>query len=308
MTTTLAMANKAKHTDNTKRWSPDSWQALPVKQQPVYEKEDQPALNSALEKLRSVPALVTPSEINRLKRQLAKVAMGNGFLLQGGDCAESFKEFNETNLRSYLQVMLQMTVALMYGTGQPVVKVGRIAGQFAKPRSAPTETVDDQELPSYRGDIINDVEFNEDARRNNPDNLLKAYEQASATLNFLRSLTKGGEASLRNISRWNEAFISESKQGKRFADIVNRIDECVSFIEACGLNLESTEELKQADFYSSHEGLLLPYEEALVRFDEKSEKYYACSAHMLWIGDRTRALDEALRLHSPGAAAARERV
>lgn len=274
-------------------WSIDSWKKLPIQQQPVYEKEDQPRLKEVLATLEALPPMVTPSEIRDLQAQLAEVAEGKAFLLQGGDCAESFSEFNQDNLQSFFQVILQMTVALMYGTGRPVVKVGRIAGQFAKPRSEPTETKDGTELPSYRGDIINSMEFDEEGRQNNPDNLLRAYNQSTATLNYLRSLAKGGTAALSNIRRWNEDFIAESKQGKRFADIVNRIDECVSFIEACGLELEDMEELKEADFFVSHEGLLLPYEQSLTRFDDKYQQWYACSAHMLWIGERTRTLDEA---------------
>jgi 3-deoxy-7-phosphoheptulonate synthase len=174
-----------------------------------------------------------------------------------------------------------------------VVKVGRVAGQFAKPRSENMETVGDKSLPSYRGDIINSMDFTDDARRPNPENLLKVYHQAAATLNFIRSLAKGGEASLRNISGWNKAFIYESRQGRRFADVVARIDECVSFIKACGLDLDDVEQLKEASFFISHEGLLMPYEQALTRLDERTGKHYACSAHMLWIGDRTRKLDEA---------------
>lgn len=272
-------------------WSKDSWRGLPVKQQPEY--KDSRNLASILKKLDNVPPLVAPSEIRSLEKQLAEVAEGRAFLLQGGDCAESFAEFSQKNLTRYFRVMLQMTVALMYGTGKPVVKVGRVAGQFAKPRSEAVENKDGKELPSYRGDIINSIEFEDEARRNKPENLMKAYKQATATLNFLRALATGGEASLRNISRWNEKFIAESKQGKRFSDLVDRINECVSFVEACGLSLENTPELSEANFFISHEGLLLPYEESLTRYEKHMGKYYACSAHMLWIGDRTRSLDEA---------------
>ncbi len=288
MASNLKQAEKAK-----KSWKPDSWRGLPIQQQPEYAAEDKAQLDVVLQRLAGFPALVTPSEIRQLQGQLGEVAAGRAFLLQGGDCAESFAEFSEDNLRSYFQVMLQMTVALMYGTGQPVVKVGRVAGQFAKPRSAGVEIKDGKELPAYRGDIVNSMDFSEESRRNQPENLMKAYGQASATLNFLRSLAKGGEASLRNISQWNRAFISESKQGRRFADVVSRIDECVSFIRACGLDLDDVEQLKEASFFISHEGLLLGYEQALTRWDAKAEKHYACSAHMLWIGDRTRKLDEA---------------
>jgi len=283
------MTNKAKlKKDN---WSKDSWQNFPVKQQPEY--EDKKELASVLETLEGKPALVTPNEIRALTKQLADVAEGKGFLLQGGDCAESFAEFSEENLRSYFRVILQMTVALMYGAGQPVVKVGRIAGQFAKPRSADTETVDGVELPSYRGDIINSIEFSEEARRNNPQNLIKAYDQSTSTLNYLRSLAKGGEASLKNISTWNQDFIKTSNQGKMFQELVDDINNAFAFIEACRLPLDDIEQLREADFFVSHEGLLLPFEQALTRFDEETGKHYACSAHMLWIGDRTRDIDEA---------------
>ncbi len=274
-----------------KQWVKDSWRGLPIRQQPEY--DDKAALKATLGKLSAYPPLVEPSEIRALHKQLAEVADGNAFLLQGGDCAETFTEFNEDNLKSYFRVILQMTVALMYGAGKPVVKVGRIAGQFAKPRSADMEEKDGKSLPSYRGDIINSIDFTEDGRQNNPENLLKAYHQSVATLNYLRALAKGGEASLYNISQWNQDFISHSTQGRRFQDIVDRINECLSFIDACRLPIEDIEQLREADFFISHEGLLLPYEEALVRFDEETEKYYACSAHMLWIGDRTRNLEEA---------------
>jgi len=186
-----------------------------------------------------------------------------------------------------------MTVALMYGSGRPIVKVGRIAGQFAKPRSSDTEVVDGKELPSYRGDIINGIDFTESGRKNDPENLLKAYNQSAATLNYLRALAKGGESSLKNISRWNQKFIAGSQQGKRFSGVVERINDSFAFIEACGLDLDSVDQLKEADFFISHEGLLLPFEQSLVRFDKRVERYYACSAHMLWIGERTRKLDEA---------------
>ncbi len=274
-----------------KNWSPDSWKGLPIKQQPAYDNQD--ALQAVLAKIHDYPALVTPDEVDSLKSSLAAVSRGEAFLLQGGDCAESFAEFNPQNLEDYFRVILQMTVALMYGTGKPVVKVGRIAGQFAKPRSSDFETVEGKELPSYRGDIINSIDFDEQARQNDPNNLLKAYHQATATLNYLRSMANGGYASLRHISEWNDAFIKNSRQGRRFADLVERINECFNFIHACGLNVEDVEKLRQADFYISHEGLLLFYEEALTRFDEEREKWFAQSAHMLWIGDRTRSLDEA---------------
>lgn len=274
-----------------KDWRADSWRAREIRQQPVY--EDEKKLGTVLQQIGQYPALVTPPEIRLLQSQLAQVCEGKGFLLQGGDCAESFAEFNKDNLKRYFRVMLQMTVALMYGAGCPVVKVGRVAGQFAKPRSADTETLNGKELPSYRGDNINSMDFNEEARRNDPENLLKAYYQSAATLNYIRSLAKGGEANLQNISRWNERFIAKSQQGKRFASMVEHINECFRFIDACGLPLDSEEKLNEADFFASHEGLLLPYEECFLHRSDSDGNTYACSAHMLWIGDRTRNLDEA---------------
>jgi 3-deoxy-7-phosphoheptulonate synthase len=275
----------------TKNWTPDSWKNFPAKQQPAY--DDKKELDRVINSLKASPALVIPSEIRALKKELANVCAGKAILLQGGDCAESFAEFNQDNLTSFFKVILQMTVALMYGAGRPVVKVGRVAGQFAKPRSADTEVIDGKELPSYRGDIINNIDFNEESRRNKPDNLIRAYNQSTATLNFLRALAKGGHSSLTNVKRWNDDFIKNSSQGKNFQGIVEAISECQSFMEACGINLENLPQLKEAEFYASHEGLLLPYEEAFVKKDEFDDKYYACSAHLLWIGDRTRGLDDA---------------
>lgn len=272
-------------------WSPSSWRKLPVKQQPEY--EDGKHLEKVLGELRKYPSLVIPNEIRNLSKQLAQVAKGKAFLLQGGDCAESFVEFNEQNLLSFFKVILQMTVALMYGAGKPVVKVGRVAGQFAKPRSDSTEKQGDITLPSYRGDIINNIEFSETSRKNNPENLVRAYYQSAATLNYLRTLAKGGHASLRNVSKWNDEFIQRSSQGKRFSALVNSIDEAQKFMKACGITVDNLSQLEEADFYISHEGLLLPYEESFVEKDDKDNKYYCTSAHLLWIGDRTRNLDEA---------------
>ncbi len=285
------MALKNKNKKPVENWSPDSWRKLTIRQQPEY--ADAKKLDAVLKDLKAYPALVTPGEIRALKKQLADVAKGKAFLLQGGDCAESFAEFHQDNLTSYFRVMLQMTVALMYGAGKPVVKVGRIAGQFAKPRSDATEKKGDKELPSYRGDIINHIEFEDGARANNPENLVRAYHQSAATLNYLRSLATGGYSSLKNVSKWNDEFLSKSTQGKRFEGIVHSIDECQNFMRACGLTTENMSQLQQADFFVSHEGLLLPYEEQFVQYESKAKEYYACSAHMLWIGDRTRNLDEA---------------
>jgi 3-deoxy-7-phosphoheptulonate synthase len=276
---------------NSNGWNPDSWRKLPIKQQPEY--QDEKKLNEVLADIRGYPILAIPSEIRSLKSQLAQVAEGNAFLLQGGDCAESFAEFNQDNLTNYFKVILQMTVALMYGGGKPVVKVGRIAGQFAKPRSAPTESVDGVELPSYRGDIINSIDFTEDGRVNDPENLRKGYFQSAATLNYLRALATGGHSSLKNVEKWNDEFIKKSNQGKRFESTVESIKNSQNFMRACGVEVSNIAQLQEADFFVSHEGLLLPYEECFVRYDMTDHKHYACSAHLLWIGDRTRKLDEA---------------
>lgn len=272
-------------------WAPDSWKELPIKQQPAY--DDQNHLNSVLNKLSNFPTLVIPSEIRKLKRQLAEVSNGNGFLLQGGDCAESFAEFNQGNLDHFFKVILQMTAALMYGAGKPVVKVGRIAGQFAKPRSADFEEKNGEKLPSYRGDIINNIDFSEEGRQNNPENLVKAYYQSAATLNYLRGLSKSGASGIKNIDGWNSEFIQNSPQGKRFLKIVDSIKESNEFMRACGISTDVLPQLQEAEFYCSHEGLLLPYEQTMVRKSNTDNKYYGCSAHLLWIGDRTRKLDEA---------------
>ncbi len=282
------MSSKAKTNNN---WKIDSWRGLPIKQQPVYNNKAE--LEKVESDLAKRPPLVQPSEIRDLKKKLAAVSAGEAFLLQGGDCAESFAEFSDANLKSYFRVMLQMTVALMYGAGKPVVKVGRIAGQFSKPRSDAMETVEGKSLPSYRGDMVNGIEFEESAREPDPKRLVKSYEQSAETLNYLRSLAKGGYASLRNVNKWNQEFASESAQGKLFKDLVARINESLSFMEAFGLDLENMGEIHEAEFFTSHEGLLLNYEESLTKLDEDSNEFYDCSAHMLWIGDRTRDLNEA---------------
>lgn len=219
--------------------------------------------------------------------------MGQAFLLQGGDCAESFAEFNETNLRNFFRVLIQMTIALMYGAGSPVVKVGRIAGQFAKPRSDDMETKNGSELPSYRGDMVNGMEFEAGARVPDPQRLVQGYYQSAATLNFLRSLARSGYAALPRVAKWNMDFVAGSPQGRHFNEIVERINDCLAFINATGLNAEGAEELSEARFYTSHESLLLNYDACLTRQDKSSGEYFSGSAHMLWIGDRTRNPDEA---------------
>lgn len=275
----------------TAEWSVDSWRSFPIQQQPEY--PDPKALANVEARLRALPALVTASESRSLKRELAGVAEGKAFLLQGGDCAESFAEFSETNLQNFMRVMLQMTMALMYGAGSPVVKVGRIAGQFAKPRSAGTETIDGVTLPSYRGDMVNGMDFTPEARAADPERIMQVYHQSAATLNYLRALAKGDFANLNKINRWNIDFVEKSPQGKRFQTLIDRITECHDFLTACGLNTDTMRELSEATFYTSHEALLLGYEASLTRRDEQDGRYYVGSGHMLWIGDRTRGVDEA---------------
>ena len=276
---------------SAKLWTPESWRGLPIKQQPEY--PDNAALSAVERSLASLPPLVSPEEVRQLKKELARAVRGEAFLLQGGDCAESFAEFSEVNLRRFFRVLIQMTIALMYGAGTPVIKVGRIAGQFSKPRSDNLEKVGDKELPSYRGDMVNAMEFEASARIPDPQRLTHVYYQSAATLNFLRSLARSGYAALPRVSKWNADFVGASPQGKHFNQIVERINDCLDFITATGLNLDNMEELSEARFYTSHEALLLGYEAPLVRQDKTDGKYYATSAHMLWIGDRTRDPNEA---------------
>jgi 3-deoxy-7-phosphoheptulonate synthase len=272
-------------------WEVDSWRGKTIRQQPEY--ADKKALQFAEDNLRGLPPLVSPDEIRALKKELSAVVHGKAFLLQGGDCAESFAEFNETNLRNFFRVLIQMTMALMYGAGSPVVKVGRIAGQFAKPRSDNMEKKNGIELPSYRGDMVNGMEFESAARVPDPQRLVQGYYQSAATLNFLRSLARSGYASLSRVAKWNADFVGKSPQGKHFAQVVERINDCLDFITATGLQLEGAEELSEARFYTSHEALLLNYDGNLTRQDKDSGMHYVGSAHMLWIGDRTRNPDEA---------------
>lgn len=274
-----------------KDWNRDSWRTKPIKQQPNY--LDQEKLVQVEGELSAMPPLVTSGEIRNLKQELALAAEGKAFLLQGGDCAESFAEFSEANLRCYFRVMLQMTMALMYGAGCPVVKVGRIAGQFAKPRSEDLETQGTCALPSYRGDAVNAMAFEEEGRAADPERLLRVYYQSSATLNFLRSLARGGYASLNQISQWNKEFIENSNQGRHFEGLVEDINNCLRFIRAAGVSPDEVEAFSEARFYTSHEALLLGYESSLTRQSLTDGNWYDCSAHMVWIGDRTRHPDEA---------------
>lgn len=276
---------------STPAWELESWRTKPIKQQPVY-----PDLGKVAEveaSLKTVPPLVSFDEVRALKTELAAAAHGQAFLLQGGDCAESFAEFSEENLRRFFRVLIQMTIALMYGAGSPVVKVGRIAGQFAKPRSEGMETQNGTELPSYRGDMVNGMEFEAGLRVPDPARLEKGYYQSAATLNFLRSLARSGYAALPRVAKWNMDFVGSSPQGRTFNEIVNRINDCLAFINATGLNAEGAEELSEARFYTSHESLLLNYDACLTRQDKTSGEYFVGSAHMLWIGDRTRSPEEA---------------
>jgi len=272
-------------------WSPDSWRHFPAQQMPVY--EDQAALEAAEARLRRYPPLVFAGEARRLKTALARVADGNAFLLQGGDCAESFVDFTANNIRDMFRVLLQMAVVLTYGAGMPVVKVGRIAGQFAKPRSSNTEVIGGVELPSYRGDNVNGFEFTPEARRPDPERMVQAYNQSAATLNLLRAFAQGGYADLHEVHRWNLDFVATSPAAARYADLASRLDETLTFMAACGLTSATTPQIAETDFFTSHEALLLPYEQALTRVDSTSGDWYDCSAHMLWIGERTRQTDGA---------------
>ena len=273
------------------KWTLNSWRDFPVKQVPHY--EDVAALQSVEERLAGYPPLVFAGEARNLKAQLAEVCEGRAFLLQGGDCAESFVEHHADNIRDTFRVLLQMAVVLTYGAKLPVIKVGRMAGQFAKPRSADTETIDGVELPSYRGDIINGIEFDAAARVPNPERQISAYRQAASTLNLLRAFAKGGYADLTEVHRWNQGFIADSPQGARYEATANQISEAMDFMAACGITSLTAPQMSMVDFYTSHEALLLGYEQALTRLDSTSGEYYDTSAHMLWIGDRTRQPDGA---------------
>lgn len=273
------------------KWSPNSWRSKPVQQVPVY--PDAAALAETEARLSTFPPLVFAGEARKLKKQLASVAAGDGFLLQGGDCAESFAEHGADNIRDFFRVFLQMAVVLTFAGAKPVVKVGRIAGQFAKPRSSDTETVNGVSLPSYRGDIINGTGFDEKSRTPDPARQEMAYRQSAATLNLLRAFAQGGYASLENVHRWMLGFVSDSPQGERYEALANRISETMEFMRAVGITSETNFALRETDFYTSHEALLLGYEEALTRVDSTSGDWYATSGHMIWVGDRTRQPDHA---------------
>lgn len=275
----------------TSNWNPNSWTNFPADQQPDWPDDNE--LNAVLKEISELPPLVFAGEARTLKSKLARVCNGEALLLQAGDCAESFSALSANSIRDKLKVILQMAVALTYSTGLPVVKVGRIAGQFAKPRSSPTETKDDLELPSFRGHIVNDTDFNAGARTANPKRLLMAYNQSSATLNLLRAFTSGGFADLTQVHSWNQQFVANSPAGAQYKEIADGITNALAFMRACGITSEDHPALHEVDFYTSHEALLLGYEEALTRNDSMSGDWYDCSAHMLWIGERTRRLDGA---------------
>jgi 3-deoxy-7-phosphoheptulonate synthase len=265
-------------------WQPESWREMPIRQVPDY--PDQARLKAMEAKLAGFPPLVFAGEARRLKRALADAGQGRAFVLQGGDCAESFGDFKANTIRDTFRVLLQMAVVLTFGGSLPVVKLGRMAGQFAKPRSSDTETAEGVTLPSYRGDIINGPEFTPEARIPDPGRMEFAYMQSAGTLNLLRAFATGGYADLHEVHRWNLGFVQRSPLAERYQDLTARIDETLRFMAACGMS--QAPQLRETDFYTSHEALLLPYEEALTRVDSTSGDWYACSAHFLWIGDRTR--------------------
>jgi len=272
-------------------WSPDSWRHRVAAQQPAW--PDEARLERALKELATLPPLVFAGEARRLRGALAEVAAGQAFLLQAGDCAESFSDFSADSIRDKLKVILQMAVVLTYGAGVPVVKVGRIAGQFAKPRSSPTERVGDQEIDSFRGHMVNDEAPDRAARVPDPARLVAAYHQSASTLNLVRAFTKGGFADLGQAHLWNQQFVASSEEGRRYEQIAGEIDRALRFMAACGIDLGREEALHEVDFYTSHEALILGYEESMTRRDSITGDFYDCSAHMVWVGERTRQPDGA---------------
>ncbi len=274
-----------------KKWQANSWRDFPIKQQPTY--ADQEKLKKVEKELGSYPPLIFAGEALNLKNQLADVVNGKAFLLQGGDCAESFASFDANNIKNLFKVMMQMSVVLTFSGGCPVVKVGRVAGQFAKPRSSDFEEVNGISLPSYRGDIINDIDFNEKSRAAKPKKLLKAYNQSAATMNLLRAFSRGGMADLNQVHLWNTDFVNDNTLGEKYDEVSSKITEALNFMKACGITSETTPNLAQTNLFTSHEALLLNYEQALTRKDSITGDWYNCAAHMLWIGDRTRDLKDA---------------
>ncbi len=275
----------------TKNWTPNSWRDKPATQLPQY--PDQDALQNVEGIISGLPPLVFAGEARQLKKQLAKACYGEAFVLQGGDCAESFSEFGATKIRDTFRVLLQMAVTMTYGGSVPIIKMGRMAGQFAKPRSADMETIDGVELPSYRGDIINKLEFTPEARIPNPQRMIRAYNQSASTLNLLRAFASGGYANLSKIHNWNLDFVKDSPVSARFEETAAHIEQAIKFMNACGINEETASSMRETDFYTCHEALLLPYEEAMTRVDSTSGDWYDTSAHFLWIGARTQQTDGA---------------
>lgn len=274
-----------------KSWTPTSWQQFEAAQQPTW--PDAGAMDAALKQIATYPPLVFAGEARSLQASLAQVAAGNAFLLQAGDCAESFEEFSANNIREKLRVILQMAIVLTYSMGVPVVKVGRMAGQFAKPRSSDTEKIGGLEIPSFRGHIVNDASPTEAARIPNPERLVQAYHQSASTLNLLRAFTKGGFADLNRVHAWTQEFVGASPEGQRYEQLAAEIDRALRFMRACGVDTENNSSLHEVDVFTSHEALILGYEESLTRQDSLTGEWYDCSAHMLWIGERTRQLDGA---------------
>ncbi len=272
-------------------WNPSSWRDFPIKQQPTY--GDLEKLAKVEKELASYPPLIFAGEALNLKKQLADVVNGKAFLLQGGDCAESFSTFNAANIKDLFKVMMQMAVVLTFSGGCPVVKVGRVAGQFAKPRSADFEEINGISLPSYRGDIVNGMDFTEDARKPRAKKLLTAYNHSASTLNLLRAFSRGGMADLNQVHLWNLDFVKDNYLGAKYEELANKISETISFMRACGITSENTPQLSETTLFTSHEALLLNYEQALTRRDSITGDWFNCSAHMLWIGDRTRDLKDA---------------
>lgn len=272
-------------------WNRDSWREFNILQQPNY--PDLKELKEVEEKLKSLPPLVFAGEARSLKEELAKVCNGEAFLLQGGDCAESFTNFNANNIRDMFKVLLQMAIVLTFAGGYPVVKVGRVAGQFAKPRSSDFEEANGIKLPSYRGDIINGFEFDEKARVPDPKRMIEAYYQSASTMNLLRAFSRGGLADLHQVHKWNLGFVKKPEIGEKYAKLADELTKTLSFMAACGITSVNTPVINQTAVYTSHEALLLPYEEALTRVDSLSGEWYDCSAHMLWIGERTRGINDA---------------
>ena len=272
-------------------WTPQSWRNFPIQQQPSY--QDQELLKTVEKNLHKYPPLVFAQETRELYKQLGQVAEGQGFLLQGGDCAETFNDFNAPKIRDTFKVLLQMAVVLTFAASLPVVKVARLAGQYAKPRSSDLETIDGVSLPSYRGDIVNSFEFTDIARQPDPNRLITAYHHSAATLNLLRAFAQGGLADLHQVSKWNMGFVESNPLKERYQDVAQRVQESLRFMEVCGISAQNSPSIRETQLFTSHEALLLNYEEALTRRDSLTGDWYDCSAHMVWIGERTRQLDHA---------------